>query len=98
MKYNRTKGTFIINYSLALGPGLLPDLQVGLIADHGLLSIQRRHLVLIKQKPQVLHRYGPKDRGGKKSKMGVITPAEKMQRRPQVLILNGMYVNFTMIK
>lgn len=56
MKYNRPKVTFLISYLLALGPSLLPDLQVSLIADHGFLSIQRRHLVLIKQKPQVLHR------------------------------------------
>lgn len=61
MKYNTS-------YLLALGPGLLPDLQEGLIADHGFLSTLRRHLVLIKQKPQVLHTEGPKERerGGKK--------------------------------
>lgn len=53
---NRHQLTFTCGYLLALGPSLLPDLQVGFVADHGLLSTQRRYLVLIKQKPQVLHK------------------------------------------
>ena len=43
-------------YLLALEPSLLPHLQVGFIADHGLLSIHWRHLVLIKQEPQILQK------------------------------------------
>lgn len=38
----------------ALGSSLFSHLQVGFIADHGLLSTHRRHLVLIQQKPQIL--------------------------------------------
>lgn len=82
LKYNRTKVTFIISYLLALGPGLFPDLQVGLIADHSFLSIQRRHLVLIKQKPQVLQIEGPEEKNSlKMAKMGMISSVDKIQKR-----------------
>lgn len=75
VKYNTS-------YLLALGSGPLPDLQEGLIADHGFLSTLRRHLVLVKQKPQVLHTEGPKERERGKNthnnpQWGAITSVKK---------------------
>lgn len=56
-KQRRVTSTFLpFCYLLALGPSLLPHLQVGFIADHRLLATQRWHLVLIEQKPQALKR------------------------------------------
>ena len=43
-------------HSLALLPGNLPNLQVTVIADHGLLSRQWWNLVLVQQEPQILSR------------------------------------------